>query len=70
MNNYRIIFIAGTPRTLQAAGFSAHGPTLTFYRHEGDHDPSLGIYAQVVNSYMFKMDDIHCVELVDEPVTI
>lgn len=70
MNNYNIIFTNGTSKVIQAACFSAQGSTLTFYRYDGSNDPEMGVYANTVYTHMFKMDDIQCVELVDEPVTI
>lgn len=70
MNNYNIIFVDGTSKVIQAVGFAAHGTPLTFYRYDGEHNPEMGVYANTINTHMFKMDDIQCVELVDEPVTI
>lgn len=70
MNNYNIIFTNGTTKTIQAVGFAAHGTPLTFYRYDGEHDPANGIYGNTINTHMFKMDDIQCVEMVEEPVAI
>lgn len=70
MNYYLVTLLAGTPVTLQAVGFAAHGAILTFYKYDGHHDPASGVYANTINTHLFKMDDVHRVEMVDEPVAI
>lgn len=68
MNYYRVTFLSDTPVILQAIGFSTHESILIFYKYDGEHDPANGIYASTMNTHMFKIEDVHRVEMIDEPV--
>ncbi|MGL5016387.1 MAG: hypothetical protein ACRC6V_19235 [Bacteroidales bacterium] len=70
MNTYLVRRHNAPNVTITAEGFSAHGPTLLFYRYDGENDPANGVYSQAVNTHMYKMDDVVDVVMVDEPVAI
>ena len=70
MNTYLVRRNNASNVTITAEGFSAHGPTLLFYRWDGPHNPSDGVYAQAVNTHVYKMEDVVDVVMVDEPVAI
>lgn len=70
MFHYRLVRTGRPDTTIEAIGFTAHSATLCFYRYDGEHDPANGVYANTVNTHMFRMEDVVEVVMVDEPVAI
>ncbi|MGL5964839.1 MAG: hypothetical protein ACRCZ2_10670 [Fusobacteriaceae bacterium] len=70
MFHYRVVRTGRPDVTVEAVGFAAHNVTVSFYRYDGDHDPANGVYANTINTHMFRMEDVVEVIMVDEPVSI
>lgn len=68
MNNYRVVRSGLADTVVEAIGFNTFGDVVCFYKYEGEHTPTEGIYAGTHNTHMFRLADVTEIIMIDEPV--